>query len=103
MYLYTYLHAHIHTHTYQNQYGSLPEERIVQYVSYLPKQGCNKKMQEKRRKYFMERRTTSHWAYPIKVNGQQPQTYGNKDLLIDYAALQKPDLTDLMPKIEKLL
>lgn len=88
---------------HQNQYGSSDEERIVQYVSYLPKSGCNKKMREKRLKYFKERRTTSHWAYPVKVNGQQPRTYGNKDLVIDTSALRKPYLEDLMSEIVKLV
>lgn len=63
---------------HQNQYGTLPEERIVQYVSYLPKKGRSEKMLEKRLKYFETRRTTSHWAYPVNVNGLQPQNYGNK-------------------------
>jgi ectoine hydroxylase-related dioxygenase (phytanoyl-CoA dioxygenase family) len=91
---------------HQNQYGNLPdEERIVQYVSYLPKRGCKEgsKMREKRQKYFEERRTTSHWAYPVKVNGLQPQNYGNKDWVIDYSALRKPELGDLMPEIVKLI
>ena len=36
-------------------------------------------MQKKRRNYFNNRRTTSHWAYPIRVNGLQAQTYGNDE------------------------
>lgn len=88
---------------HQNQYGNLPEERIVQYVSYLPKKGCNKKMREKRQKYFEDRRTTSHWAYPVKVNSLQPRTYGDKNMIIDYSALGKPELDDLMPEIKKLI
>jgi hypothetical protein len=88
---------------HQNQYGTLQEERIVQYVSYLPKSGRSKKMREKREKYFIERRTTSHWAYPVKVNSKQPQNYGNSHLIIDYGTLQPPDLEDLMPEIEKLI
>ena len=47
---------------------------------------CNTK--KKRQKYFIERRTTSHWPAPIKVVGLQPNTYGNNDLLIDYNKLQ---------------
>ena len=91
---------------HQNQYGKPgSEERVVQYVSYLPKN--NKKntasMQTKRRKYFNEKRTTSHWAYPIKVNSLQPRTYGNKDLLIDYSKLPNIRLDDLMDDINELL
>jgi hypothetical protein len=88
---------------HQNQYGNLPEERIVQYVSFLPKSGRNKKMLEKRQKYFLEKRTTSHWPYPIKVNGLQPQAYGNTELQIDYSLLQKPNLEDMMHLIKKLI
>ena len=58
---------------------------------------------KKRRKYFNEKRTTSHWAYPIKVNSLQPRTYGNKDLLIDYSKLPNIRLDDLMDDINELL
>jgi ectoine hydroxylase-related dioxygenase (phytanoyl-CoA dioxygenase family) len=88
---------------HQNQYGTLPEERIVQYVSFLPKKQRTSKMFEKRFKYFTEKRTTSHWAYPVKVNGLQPQTYGNKELLIDYSKLVQPKLDDLKEDIIKLI
>ena len=60
-------------------------------------------MQKKRREYFDTRRTTSHWAYPISVNAKQPQTYGDKSRELDYSALPAPDLSDMMPEIEKLL
>ena len=88
---------------HQNQYGTLPEERIVQYVSYLPKEGRNEKMEEKRINYFLDRRTTSHWAYPVKVNGLQPQHYGNKELLIDYKKLTVPCLDDMLDDIIELI
>lgn len=91
---------------HQNQYGApKSEERIVQYVCFLPKNHPKntKKIQEKRRKYFEERRTTSHWPSPIYVNGKQPQTYGDKSKLIDYEQLVAPDLEDLQSEIDKLL
>jgi ectoine hydroxylase-related dioxygenase (phytanoyl-CoA dioxygenase family) len=88
---------------HQNQYGTLPEERVVQYVCYLPKSKRSQKMQEKRMKYFQERRTTSHWPYPVKVNGLQPQTYGNKELAIDYNVLVHPKIEDLLPEIKRLI
>ena len=90
---------------HQNQYGKPGEERLVQYVSYLPKNDPknSKAMIEKRKKYFDDRRTTSHWAYPISVNGKQPQTYGDKSRELDYSKLPVPDLTDMMPEIEKLI
>ena len=49
-------------------------------------------MSEKRMKYFQERRTTSHWPYPLHVNGKQPQTFGNDSLLLDYEKLVPPVL-----------
>jgi ectoine hydroxylase-related dioxygenase (phytanoyl-CoA dioxygenase family) len=89
---------------HQNEYGgACNEERIVQYVSFLPRHGLTKKMQEKRKEYFLTRRTTSHWAYPVKVNGMQPQNYGNKDLVIDYSLLKPPELDDMMDDIIKIL
>lgn len=60
-------------------------------------------MKQKRMKYFTERRTTSHWAYPVKVNGLQPQAYGNKELTINYSQLKIPDLGDLIDDITKLI
>ena len=101
---------------HQNQYGtsaagtstagtSAGEERIVQYVSFLPKKHPQNTaaQQKKRLKYYNERRTTSHWAYPLNVNGLQPQAYGNPDMLIDYSKLNPPNLSDLEDKINLLL
>ena len=91
---------------HQNQYGAPEsEERIVQYVCYLPKNDKKntKSQQEKRKKYFHDMRTTSHWPYSIKVNGLQPQTYGNKDKLIDYNKLRIPNLDRFKSVITKLI
>ena len=91
---------------HQNQYGKPnSEERLVQYVSYLPKNDKknSKSMQTKRQKYFNDKRTTSHWAYPIRVNSLQPQTYGDDSLLIDYDKLPKIQLDDMMDKIQELI
>ena len=60
-------------------------------------------MLEKRQNYFAEKRTTSHWAYPIKVNGLQPQNYGDKTLNINYSELVEPQLDDLLEDIVKLV
>lgn len=91
---------------HQNRYGKADsEERIVQYICYLPK--INKKNSKsqsvKREKYFQELRTTSHWPYPIKVNSLQPQTYGDKNRIIDYTKLYKPDLSKYMETIKELI
>ena len=91
---------------HQNQYGKpYLEERIVQYVCYLPKSHPkNTKAQTKKRlKYFEERRTTSHWPCPITVNGCQPQTYGDKSKIIDYTILHKPELTRFNDIIKTLI
>ena len=94
---------------HQNQYGNPNntnannEERIVQYVSYLPRCNLSKKMLEKRQKYFADKRTTSHWAYPVKVNGLQPQNYGDARLKINYSELVEPKLEDLIEDITKLI
>ena len=91
---------------HQNQYGKpMSEERIVQYVCYIPKNNPKntKQMKEKRLKYFKERRTTSHWPAPIRVNSLNPQTYGDSTLNIDYSKLKQPELEKYMPKILKLI
>ena len=91
---------------HQNQFGKPnSEERIVQYLCYLPKD--HKKntgsMIAKRHRYFETLRTTSHWPTPINVNGLQPNSFGDKSLNIDYSKLVKPKLDDIMEEIEKLL
>lgn len=90
---------------HQNQYGPDAEERVVQYVAYMPKDDPRNTpaMKRKRQEYFEDGRTTTHRAYPISVNGKQPQTYGDNSRLIDYSALPAPDLADLMPAIRKLI
>ena len=91
---------------HQNQYGKPnSEERIVQYVCYLPKnhEKNTLAMRKKRQKYFNERRTTSHWPCPIKVNGLQGRNFGNERLVIDYSRLREPDLSDMIEEIQELL
>ena len=91
---------------HQNQYG-LPnsEERIVQYVCFLPKnhEKNTENMRLKRRKYFEDRRTTSHWPYPIKVNSLQPRTFGDNTKNIDYTSLRKINLDKYMKDIELII
>ena len=72
---------------HQNQFGfPSEEERIVQYVCYLPKNHVKNTIsnQSKRLKYFNERRTTTHWPCPVKVNSKQARTFGNQNFVIDY-------------------
>jgi len=91
---------------HQNQYGKPnSEERIVQYICYLPKNNPDNtiSIQKKRKKYFDDRRTTSHWPYPIRVNGKQPQTYGDNSKIIDYDKLENPNLDKYMDIIKTLI
>ena len=96
---------------HQNTCGdsSCFEERLVQYLCYLPKDNEKNdiKQRTQRRKYFEKLRTTSHWPYPMNVVPEQPNMYNyyNSDfpITIDYDSLPKPKLDDLKEEIEKLL
>ena len=99
---------------HQNTCGTptCEEERLIQYLCYLPRyeEGNTKKEQEQRNKFFVKKRTTSHWPYPMNPVPEQPNMYNyysaesKEDCInIDYDSLPKPDLEDLMPKIEQLL
>lgn len=91
---------------HQNQYGAPEsEERIVQYVCYLPKDNekYTDKVEKKRQKYFDTKRTTSHWPYPVTVNGLQPRTFGDESKKIDYTKLILPNLEDMQNEIKRLI
>lgn len=91
---------------HQNQYGSAGcEERVVQYVCMLPRNvKMNSEHQKKKRQlYFENKRMTSHWPYPIRVNSLQPRTFGDPELVIDYKKLIVPNLTPYMSEILELL
>lgn len=90
---------------HQNQYSNKNEERLVQYLCYLPKihKDNTKSEETKRLKYFNEKRTTSHWPYKINVNSLQPQTYGDNSKLIDYSKLPEIDLEEYLTQIFKLI
>ena len=91
---------------HQNQYGaSNSEERLVQYVCYLPRNHPKhtNSIAKKRRQYYTDRRTTSHWPAPVHVNGKQPQTFGDDTRKINYSLLTPPILDDLTNEIEKII
>ena len=91
---------------HQNQYGKPnSEERLVQYVCYFPKSHPKNttNMQEKRKHYFINRRTTSHWPCPIRVNSLQPQTYGDNNKKIDYSQIPYTNLDDIENNILKII
>ena len=82
---------------HRNQYGKpFSEERLVQYVCYLPKNHPKntQNMHKKRVKYFQEQRTTSHWPVPVRVNALHPQTYGNNRNNIDYTNIPLTNLQE---------
>jgi hypothetical protein len=71
---------------HQNQYGSLSEERLVQYVCFLPRHHPSNTlgMQRTRQNYFEKRRTTSHWPYPLSVVAQNPDLHSPPADLSEY-------------------
>jgi len=91
---------------HQNQYGAPEsEERMVQYVCYLPKshEKNTQAMIDKRARYLLNRRTTSHWPVPIRTVGLQPQMYGDKSREIDYSQIPTTYLADLADEIVALV
>lgn len=82
---------------HQNQYGKLPEERLVQYVCFLPKHhpSNTEGMRRTRLKYYEKRRSTSHWPYPLSVNPANPP-----DQVLEVPPV---DLSEYDSEIKKLL
>ena len=86
------------------QYGTAEgptEERIVQYVSYMPKSHPRNTpaIQRKRRAYYAELRTTSHLCSPLRVNPLQ----GRGSCAINYNKLRPPELDRFDREIRKLI
>ena len=79
---------------HQNTNNAVGEERLVVYVCMLPRENPlnTRKQAEKRIKYFSEKRITSHWPYTVHVNGEQPQTYGDDTMVIDYEKIEYDEL-----------
>ena len=95
---------------HQNTCGpeTCEEERLVQYLCYLPKNNeiNDENMQNLRFNCFHKRRTTNHYPYPMSQISLQPSTYNyynNDNLDIDYSTLQDPNLDDLLDNIYELL
>jgi len=88
---------------HQNAYDP-NEERVVFYVSYRDRQGLSNTQATKRRRAFDEKRTTSHWAYPIELNPLQPQVWGDNSKLIDYNKMPQIKYSEeLLRKINQFL
>ena len=85
------------------------EERLVQYLCFLPKNhpDNNNEEREKRKYYFENKLTTNHYPYPMKSIPKQPTYYNyiNPDnkIIINYKNLPDPYLDDLMPEIQKII
>lgn len=84
------------------------EERLVQYLCYLPKNNDlnDDLMKEQRLACFNQKLTTSHWPYPIRPVPKQPywlESYFNTSEIINYDLLITPYLDDLMDEILKLI
>ena len=87
------------------------EERLVQYVCYLPRNHENNTEEEDimRRRCFENRINTSHWPYPVREVPQFPtwlSEYDQHQYMINYndlSFMDKPNIDDLREKIEKLI
>ena len=73
--------------------------RLVIYVCMTPRSWATEKNLEKKRKYLMEGRVTSHWPHQVKVFGKKPNLYGDTSFdasfAIDKAIRTVPTLTEL--------
>lgn len=84
------------------------EERLVQYLCYLPKNNPKntEEQQQIRRECFEKRLQTNHWPYPMRPINKQPVWFNEEtgsNIFIDYDSLDVPQIDDLREKIEKLL
>ena len=67
--------------------------RSIVYVCQTPRAWATEKDLEKKRKYFEEKRMTTHWPHKVKVFGKNPRTYGVE--LPATNSVPTPILTDL--------
>tara|TARA_B100000497_G_scaffold125007_1_gene160672 strand:+ start:722 stop:1609 length:888 start_codon:yes stop_codon:yes gene_type:complete len=95
---------------HQNTCGNLDcmEERLIQYLCFLPRydQKNTEEQNNKRHRYFNNMRTTSHWPYPLNAVPEQPNVYNyrtTEKIGIDYNKLPKPELSDLIEDIYKII
>lgn len=65
--------------------------RGIIYLCYQPRNLCDKKNLEKKKKAFLEMRTTSHYPCKIKLFSKKTNTYGKE--LNDITIINKPILT----------
>ena len=75
----------------------LPNFRAIIYLCYMPRSLCDKKNLEKKKKAFLELRTTNHYPCKIKLFSKKPQTYGKE--LPEITVIDKPILNDIGYKL----
>jgi hypothetical protein len=63
----------------------------------MPRSLCDKKNLEKKKKAFLELRTTNHYPCKIKLFSKKPQTYGKE--LPEITVIDKPVVTDIGYKL----
>tara|TARA_Y100000389_G_scaffold196958_1_gene230695 strand:- start:2069 stop:2956 length:888 start_codon:yes stop_codon:yes gene_type:complete len=95
---------------HQNTCGNLDcmEERLIQYLCFLPRydEKNTEEQNIKRHQYFNNIRTTSHWPYPLNAVPEQPNVYNYRTIEkinIDYSELPKPELSDIIEDIYKII
>jgi hypothetical protein len=67
--------------------------RCVVYVCMVPRKLVDKKMQEKHKKAFTEKRLTNHNCIRMKLFAKNPRTYGN--IMQVMTPVPEPILTEL--------
>ena len=83
------------------------EERLIQYLCYLPKNSEKNTLNEQKQRRNFLKKIQQVIGYPMNVVPKQPNMYNyyNPDwqITINYDELPKPQIDDLIEKIEKLL
>lgn len=67
-----------------------PNNRCVVYLCYTPRDFASKTTLEKKKKYFKELRTTTHWPHKIKVFTKTPQNFTS-----NISQIKKPNINKL--------
>lgn len=83
----------VHAGSEAQLWREIPNFRMVSYVSMLPRKLAKKSDIEKKRKAFTEKRSTTHYATPVKLFAKNPRTYGKALPIV--VEVPDPNLTDL--------
>lgn len=57
-----------------------PNLRCIAYLCYTPRSFATEKALEKKKKYFEEKRMTSHWPHAIKVFAKSPRLFAQQKM-----------------------